>query len=199
MAVVIWRLDGTIVDSNEAFLRMVQYDREDVATARVRWTDLTPTEWREHDERALAEIRATGSVQLYEKELFRKDGSRVPVLVAGTLFEEGGSEGVVFALDLSEQKRAEETLRKREAYLAESQRLAHTGSWAIDGTTHEAQYWSEEMFRIFGFDPQQGLPKPDQWLQRIHPEDRDKVRRQASDRMFAPKGRCRPRVQNRAT
>ena len=72
------------------------------------------------------------------------------MLVAGTLFEEGGSEGVVFALDLSEQKRAEQTLRKREAYLAESQRLAHTGSWAIDGITREARYWSEEMFRIFG-------------------------------------------------
>lgn len=58
----------------------------------------------EHDERALAEIRATGTVQPYEKELFRKDGSRVPVLVAGTLFEEGGREGVAFALDLSEQE-----------------------------------------------------------------------------------------------
>ena len=187
MAVVIWRLDGAIVESNEAFLRMVQYDREDVATARVRWTDLTPTEWREHDERALAEIRATGSVQPYEKELFRRDGSRVPVLVAGALFEEGGSEGVAFALDLSELKRTEATLRKREAYLAESQRLAHTGSWAIDGTTREALYWSEEMFRIFGFDPQQGLPKRDEWLQRMHPEDRDKVRQEASDRMFLQK------------
>jgi PAS domain S-box-containing protein len=187
MAIVIWRLDGAIVESNEAFLRMVQYDREDVATARVRWTDLTPTEWRERDERALAEIRATGSVQPYEKELFRKDGSRVPVLVAGALFEEVGSEGVAFALDLSELKRTEETLRKREAYLAESERLAHTGSWALDGTTREAQYYSEEMFRIFGFDPQQGLPKRDQWLQRMHPEDRDKVRLEASDRMFLQK------------
>jgi PAS domain S-box-containing protein len=177
-------LEGAIVEANEAFLHMLKYDREDVAAGRVHWMDLTPTEWREHDERALAEIRATGSVQPYEKELFRKDGSRVPVLVAGTLFEEGGSEGVAFALDLSEQKRAEETLRKREAYLAESQRLAHTGSWAIDGTTHEAQYWSEEMFRIFGFDPQQGVPKRDQWLQRMHPEDRDKGGRQASDRVF---------------
>jgi len=180
-------LEGAIVEANEAFLHMLKYDREDVASGRVHWMDLTPTEWREHDERAVAEIRATGSVQPYEKELFRKDGSRVPVLVAGTLFEEGGSEGVAFALDLSEQKRVEETLRKREAYLAESERLAHTGSWAIDGTTHEAQYWSEEMFRSFGFDPQQGLPKLDQWLQRMHPEDRDKVRRQASDRVFLQK------------
>ena len=127
MAVVIWRLDGAIVGSNEAFLRMVQYDREDVATGRVRWTDLTPTEWREHDERTLAEIRATGTVQPYEKELLRKDGSRVPVLVAGTLFEEGGSEGVAFALDLSEQKQQEaerERLRQQLGHLEHLNRVS---------------------------------------------------------------------------
>jgi PAS domain S-box-containing protein len=130
MAVVIWRLDGSIVESNEAFLRMVQYDREDVAAARVRWTDLTPTESREHDERALAEIRATGSVQPYEKELFRKDGSRVPVLVAGALFEEGGSEGVAFAFDLSEQKQQEaerERLRQQLGHLAHLNRVSTMG------------------------------------------------------------------------
>ena len=72
----------------------------------------------------------TGTVQPFESELFRKDGSRVPVLLAGALFEEGGNEGVAFALDLSEQKRAEEALRRSESYLAEAQRLTHTGSWA---------------------------------------------------------------------
>jgi transcriptional regulator with PAS, ATPase and Fis domain len=77
----------------------------------VRWRDLTPAEWHEHDDRALAEIVATGSVQPYEKELLRKDGSRVPVLVAGALFEDGGREGVAFALDLSEQKRAEAEIK----------------------------------------------------------------------------------------
>jgi PAS domain S-box-containing protein len=130
MAVVIWRLDGSIVESNEAFLRMVQFDREDVAKARLRWTDLTPTEWREHDDRALAEIRATGSVQPYEKELFRKDGSRVPVLVAGALFEEGGSEGVAFAVDLSEQKQQEaerERLRRQLGHLAHLNRVSTLG------------------------------------------------------------------------
>jgi PAS domain S-box-containing protein len=107
LAIVIWNVDGAIVASNEAFLRMVQSDREDVASGRVRWTELTPPEWRGSDERALATLAETGTVQPYEKELLRKDGSRVPVLVAGALFEEGGSEGVAFALDLSEQKRAE--------------------------------------------------------------------------------------------
>jgi len=187
LGIFIWKLDGAIVDANDAFLRVLQYQREDLVSGRVRWTDLTPVEWRERDERALAELKETGRVQPLEKEYFRKDGCRVPVLIGAALFKESGNEGVAFVLDLSKQKRVEETLRKREAYLAESQRLAHTGSWASDGTTHEAQYWSEEMFRIFGFDPQQGLPKRDQWLRRMHPEDRDKVRRQASDRMFLQK------------
>jgi len=187
LGITMWNVEGSIVASNEAFLRMVQYDREDVASGRVRWRDMTPAEWRERTERALAKVMQAGTVQPFESELFRKDGTRVPVLVAGALFEEGGNEGVAFALDLSEQKRAEEALRRSKNYLAEAQRLTHTGSWASDGTTYEALYWSEEMFRIFGFDPQQGLPMRDQWLQRIHPEDRDRVKRQASDRMFLQK------------
>jgi PAS domain S-box-containing protein len=111
LGILIWNVDGAIVASNEAFLRLVQCDREDVASGLVRWTDMTPAEWRESDERALAMVKNTGAVQPYEKELLRKDGSRVPVLVAGALFEEGGSEGVAFALDLTEQKRAEAEIR----------------------------------------------------------------------------------------
>jgi len=187
LGITTWNFEGAILASNDAFLRMVQYDHEDLIAGRVRWRDMTPADRRDRVEFELATVMRTGTVQPFESELFRKDGSRVPVLLAGTLFEEGGSEGVAFALDLSEQKRVEETLRRREAYLAESERLAHTGSWALDGATREAQYYSEEMFRIFGFDPQQGLPKRDQWLQRMHPEDRDRVRREASDRMFLQK------------
>jgi PAS domain S-box-containing protein len=111
VAIVIWHVDGAIVSSNEAFLRMVQYDREDVASGRVGWRDMTPEEWRDGDERALAALRETGTVLPYEKELLRKDGKRVPVLVAGALFQEGGGEGVAFVLDLSEQKRTEAEIR----------------------------------------------------------------------------------------
>jgi len=189
LAIVIWNIEGAIVASNEAFLRMVQYDRDDVASGRVRWTDLTPDEWRERDERALAEAMATGTVQPYEKEWFRKDGSRVPVLVAGALFEDSSREGVGFALDLSEQKRADQALQRSENYLAEAQRLTLTGSCAIDGRSRETVYWSEEMFRLFGFDPRQGLPMFDQWLSRVYPEDRDKVK-VASESTFAEKVDC---------
>ena len=91
--------------------------------------------------------------------------------------------------DIEERKRAEQALRRSEAYLAEAQRLTHTGSCAIDGTSRETLYWSEEMFRLFGFDSQQGLPMWDHWLQRIHAEDREKVKL-SGDRTFLEKVDC---------
>jgi PAS domain S-box-containing protein len=78
--------------------------------------------------------------------------------------------------DITERKRAEEALRRSEGYLAEAERLTHTGSWADDGTGRPL-YWSDELYRIFGLDPQQGLPSRDQPLERIHPEDLDKFLR----------------------
>ena len=111
VGICLWDLDGRIFEANDAFLTIVGYGREDLVTGRVRWTDLTPGEWREQDERAVAELRSTGRFQPCEKEYFRKDGSRVPVLIGGALFEETGNEGVAFVLDLSEQKRAEAEIR----------------------------------------------------------------------------------------
>ena len=72
-----------------------------------------------------------------------------------------------------QRKLAEDALRRSEAYLAETQRLSHTGSWAFNATG--TVYWSEENFRIWGFDPQQGPPHRETVLQRVHPEDRDRV------------------------
>ncbi|MDB6036182.1 MAG: multi-sensor signal transduction histidine kinase [Verrucomicrobiales bacterium] len=74
-----------------------------------------------------------------------------------------------------ERKRAEEALRRSEAYLAEAQKLSKTGSWAYNPATEKAIYWSEEMFRIAELDPQQGPPAAATFLQRVHPEDRDSM------------------------
>jgi transcriptional regulator with GAF, ATPase, and Fis domain len=90
---------------------MLQYGREDFVADGVNWTDLTPAEWRQEDERAIVDLKATGKVQPYEKEFFRKDGTRVPVLTGGALIDSRGNDGVAFALDLSEQKRAEAEIR----------------------------------------------------------------------------------------
>jgi PAS domain S-box-containing protein len=167
-------VDGAIVEANQAFLQMLQYDRQDLLSGRLRRTDLTPPEWYERDQRALAEAKANGTIQPYEKEYFRKDGTRVPVMIGSALFE-GGNEGVAFVLDLSEQKRAQEALRCSEAYLAEAQRLSHTGSWAWSPDT-DVRHWSEECYRILGFDSRDGLPRTEELIQRIHPDDQPAFR-----------------------
>jgi PAS domain S-box-containing protein len=304
-------LKGRVLEANDAFLHVIGHDRDDLVSGRIRWTDLTPPEWRERDERALAELSSNTIAQPYEKEFFRKDGSRVPVLIGGALFEEGGNEGVAFVLDLTARKRAEEALReseakfrdyaetasdwfweigpdykftlltenafgsdpadrigtacwdhvldletepekwrlvwetldarkpfrdlvycsvggnglpmyvkasgkpvfdangefrgyrgtgsdvterkraeealrqsaqalsRSEAYLAEAQRLSHTGTWAFNETT--TLYWSEESYRIWGFDPLHGIPSREAMWQRVHPDDRDWVRQEARD------------------
>jgi PAS domain S-box-containing protein len=302
IGIVIWDFDGRIIEANDAFLRMVDYDREDLVAGRIRWTELTPAEWRERDERAVTELRSTGTFQPFEKEYFRKDGSRVPVLIGLATFEAGGNQGVAFVLDLTERKcaedalraseqklqiiidtipahvvryrpdgaadfmnqtfsefvgpgvgfdnlrsvvhpedypersrdwdthvaaaepydiemrlrradgvyrwhrsrrvplrdangeivnwygaghdiddlkRAEQALRRSEAHLAEAQRLSHTGASAYNATT--ILYWSEETYRIFGFDPRDGLPSREVVWQRIHSDDRNRVRAEDED------------------
>jgi PAS domain S-box-containing protein len=81
------------------------------------------------------------------------------------------------ARDELEMKVAERTaeLRRSEAYLAEAQRLSHTGTWALNRTTELYVYWSDESYRIWGFDPLQGPPSHETLWQRVHPDDRDRV------------------------
>jgi PAS domain S-box-containing protein len=117
IGIFVSNLEGRILEANDAFLRIVGYDREDLVSGRLRRTGLTPPEWRERTEHALAELRSAGSFQPFEKEYFRKDGSRVPVLLGCARFKEGGSEAVAFVLDLTERKRAEEALRESERSL----------------------------------------------------------------------------------
>jgi PAS domain S-box-containing protein len=126
MGVFIWNFDGRIIEANEAILRMLNCSREDLVSGRLSWRELTPPEWRDLTERGLVQLKATGILQPYEKEYFRNDRSRVPVLVGSAVFQEGQDEGVSFVLDLSEQKRAEEALKLSQANLAEAQaELAH--------------------------------------------------------------------------
>jgi PAS domain S-box-containing protein len=105
---------------------MVGQSRDDLVSSRVRWTDLTPPEWRDATQRAVAELKATGTCKAFEKEYFRKDGSRVPVLLGAATFGGGQDQGVAFVLDLTARKEAEENLRDSERRYRESQaELAH--------------------------------------------------------------------------
>src|SRR6266478_2459510 len=126
IGIIIWTLEGRILEANDAFLRMTGYDREDLASGRVNRMDLTPAPWHDRDARTVAELKMIGTVQPFEKEYFRKDGSRLPVLSGGALFEASGNQGVSFVLDLTERKRAEAEARESERRYRETlMELAH--------------------------------------------------------------------------
>jgi len=157
IGVVIWHQDGRILDTNEAFLRIVDYERGELISGQVRWTDLTPPEL--HERRALLSSTDAehGPAGPFESEYIRKDGSRVPVLIGSALFDGAPEEGVAFVVDLTPRKQAEENRKRAETELrraydsfAEAQRLSQTGSFITDlGEEHR---WSEETHRILGLE-----------------------------------------------
>jgi PAS domain S-box-containing protein len=122
-----WCADGRIIDANEAYLRIIGYDRGDLIAGRLNWRALTPPEWRETDDRRAAQLKASRTAQPYEKEYFRKDGTRVPVLVGAAVFEERSGEGVGFVLDLTDRKRAERAYTQVQMELAHANRVATMG------------------------------------------------------------------------
>lgn len=307
IGILTWRIpqddskldQGYILELNDAFLQMLGYDRDDFVSGRMPRFGLSPPEWRDRDMETNAELRQFGVCQPFEKEYFRKDGSRIPVMIGGACFDATRTEGVAFVVDLTERKRkeqelraseerfrtlvqfsfdvywetdaqhrfvrqefgdkvadapahgselgktrwevphvepdaeawrkhretldahlpfrdfelarpapdgckryvsvsglpvfdeagrftgyrgvgrhiterkkAEEALRRSEAYLAEAQRLSNSGAYAFNAAG--SLYWSEELYRIWGFDPQQGIPSREIWQQRLHPHDRNR-------------------------
>ncbi len=107
IGIFFWDLQGSIADANDAFLRMTGYSRDDLKSGALQWAEITPLEYCETDARIVEELKRTGSVTPFEKEFTRKDGTRIPVLIGVTLFEQSQETGVAFVLDLSERKRAE--------------------------------------------------------------------------------------------
>jgi len=132
VGIIIWEVEGRILEANDAFLRMVGYDREDLTAGRLHRTTLTPPEWRDRDAHTVAELKRIGTAQPFEKEYLHKDGSRVPVLIGGAMFEEGTSQGVGFVLDLTERKRAVEALRQSEARFRTLVQFSFDVYWETD-------------------------------------------------------------------
>jgi PAS domain S-box-containing protein len=127
IGIFIWAKDGRITDANEAYLRIIGYDRGDLIAGRLNWRELTPPEWHEADNNRVAQLEATGTAQPYEKEYFRKDGRRVPVLVGAAVFEGSSAEGVGFVLDLTDRKRVERAYAQVQMELAHANRVATMG------------------------------------------------------------------------
>jgi PAS domain S-box-containing protein len=153
VGIIIWEVEGRILEANDEFLRMVGYDREDLTEGRLHRTTLTPPEWRDRDARTVAELKRIGTAQPFEKEYLRKDGSRVPVLIGGAMFEEGTSQGVGFVLDLTERKRAVEALRHSEERFRTLVQFSFDVYWETDA---QHRFTHQEFAESLADAPEQG-------------------------------------------
>jgi PAS domain S-box-containing protein len=173
IGIFVWDFDGRILEANDEFLRMVSYDRADLASGRIRWAELTPPDWRDRNNARIEQQKSSGRFEPFEKEFTRKEGSRVPILIGGATFEEGGNQGVAFVLDLTERKRAEQALREREAKI---RRLVDSNIigifiWDFDGRVLEA---NDEFLRTVSYDREDLVSGRIRWTELTPPDWRER-------------------------
>jgi PAS domain S-box-containing protein len=163
---------GEIIWSEETF-RIFQYDPNTTPTVELLLRRVHPED-AAFVEQTIERAAQDGKDFDHEYRLVMPDGSVKYVhVVAHALGDR--SEGIEFVgavMDVTAVRRTEEALRRSENYLAEAQKLTHTGSGAWRVAERDALYLSEEWYRIYGFDPEEGLSAWEKRLQRMHPEDR---------------------------
>jgi PAS domain S-box-containing protein len=176
--------NGRFLTANHVFQAMVGYTEEELRALHI--LDLTHEDYREANWALITQLLEGKRRQFQiEKKHRRKDGSLI--WVSNNVSLVPGTERVprfIMALseDITQRKRAEEALQRSEGYLAEAQKLTQTGSWAAQVSLTESAYWSEnvnwsnvywskEMYRIFGFDPDPTPPSSIEVARRLHPED----------------------------
>src|SRR5882762_5779244 len=171
-------LNGRFLATNHVYQTIVGYTEEELRA--VNFLDVTHEDYRQANWALITELVEGKRRQFQiEKQYRRKDGSLI--WVSNNVSLVPGTERVprfIMALseDITQRKRAEEALQRSEGYLAEAQKLTHTGSWAAQVSQKENVYWSnvywsEELFRIFGFDPNPTPPSEVEIVGRLHPED----------------------------
>jgi PAS domain S-box-containing protein len=158
---------------NDELCRILGYPRHEMF--QKTWAEMTHPDDLAADVHQFNRVMA-GEIEGYslDKRWIRKDGRVIhSIMSAKCLRRADGSVDyfVGLVLDTTERKRAEERLQRSEAYLAEGQRISHTGSWAVKLPSEEI-FWSEEVFRIYGLDPDTTNLSQRMAFQLIHPDDR---------------------------
>ena len=199
-----WKPDtGEIVWSDETY-RIFEYSPAEKPTLNMVLQRVHPQD-RALVQEVIEDVSKSGTDFEHESRLVMPSGAIKHLHVrAHALHDSSGKIEFVGAVtDITKRKTTEEDLRSSEVYLAEAQKMSQTGSWAWSAATGGPSYWSEECYRVLGFDPTDGLPQGEDFFQRIHPDDRpgfrelaetsirEKAEFEADYRVVHPDGRVR--------
>nr|MBA3685994.1 CHASE domain-containing protein [Planctomycetota bacterium] len=169
IGIVLTDLDGRVAEANDAFLGLVGYTRAEVSSGRLDTTAMTPPEHRDADRRAFEELRRLGSHRPYEKELIRKDGTVVPVLVGTAVTGSQPATGIGFIVDLTELKQAQRRLAASERLFRTMADQAPVMIWMAD-EGNRGTYFNRPWLEFTGRSLAQELGFG--WTQGVHPDDK---------------------------
>jgi PAS domain S-box-containing protein len=163
-----YHADGTLLDPNDAFLDILQVSRKDFERGGLSWRTLTPPEWIAANERGLAQLRATGVMEPFEKEFLRPDGSRVAVYIGAANYEDSSDAGIAWMLDISNIRAAERALKESEARFRVIANAMPQAVWSTrpDGF-HD--YYNDQWYAFTGMP--HGSTDGDGWNAIFHPDD----------------------------
>lgn len=174
--IVIVDNQGRFIDANNAYCNMLGYTLTELSKMKDFYA-ITPEKWWdwERNEIWLNRLLKTGNSYVYEKEYIRKNGEVFPVeLNSFAVFKKDGSPDILIGIarDITERKKAEIALMESEKRFNEAERISHTGNWEWDIATNKV-YWSDELFRIYGFEPNEVRPDYALILEKMHPKSKD--------------------------
>jgi PAS domain S-box-containing protein len=170
-AIVLRDAENRVLRANREFTKLFGYTIEESLGRDISELIVPDGMWEES--KRLRETLRRGERVNAELLRRRKDGSLLNVAYTAAPVSANGGPPEIYSIyrDITERKRTEDALRRSEAYLAEGQRMSHSGSWARTVPSGEV-YWSQESYRIFGFDPLRTKPTHEIFLNRTHPDDR---------------------------
>jgi PAS domain S-box-containing protein len=180
VAIYFWDQDGRVIEANQAYCDLVGYSADQCRSEQMSWLEATPPEFQPRDYAAMQEVRERGCCRPYEKELINsRNGQRVSVLAAVAMMEGSEAEGIAFAVDLTELKRAEQALKTSEETLKLAVETTGLGIFDMDLRSGKG-VWSDIAKRHYGLHPE-AEPDLDMLMAGVHPEDRERLRQIARD------------------